>query len=97
VPSYETVVYSGLYEGIDLRVQGLRSHVKYEFHVAAGADYHQIAVQYEGIDGLAIAPDGSLEVNLGAGRGVIRDGAPYIYQEIDGRKVEVPGRFCLAG
>ena len=95
VPSYELVAYEGLYEGIDLRVQGLRSHVKYEFHVAPGADYRQIAVQYEGIEGLSLAQDGSLQVNLGAGRGVIRDDAPYIYQEIDGQRVTVAGRFVL--
>jgi len=95
VASYAVVAYEGLYEGIDLCVQGLRSHVKYEFHVAPGADYRLIAVHYEGIEGLSIAPDGSLEVNLGAGRGVIRDGAPYIYQEIDGQKVQVAGRFIL--
>ncbi len=95
VPAYEIVAYEGLYEGIDLRVQGLRSHLKYEFQVAPGADYTHIAVRYEGIEGLSIAEDGSLQVNLGAGRGVIQDDAPYIYQEIDGRKVEVAGRFIL--
>jgi hypothetical protein len=95
VPSYRIVAYNGLYDGIDLRTWGLRSHLKYEFHVAPGADYHQIAVHYEGIEGLSIGEDGSLEIDLGAGWGVIRDDAPYIYQEIDGRKVEVSGRFVL--
>jgi hypothetical protein len=95
VPSYKVVTYEGLYEGVDLCVQGLVSHLKYEFHVAPGADYTQIAVRYEGIDWLSIGADGALEVNLGAGRGVIRDDAPYIYQEIDGQKVEVAGRFVL--
>ena len=95
VTSYEVIAYEGLYEGVDLRIQGLRSHVKYEFHVAPGADYSQIAVHYEGIEGLSIAEDGSLQVNLGAGRGVIRDDAPYIYQEIDGQKVEAAGHFVL--
>ncbi len=95
VPSYETVTYEGLYEGADLYVQGLVSHLKYEFHVTPGADYRQIAVHYEGIEGLSIGGDGSLDVNLGAGQGVIRDDAPYIYQEIDGRHVQVAGRFIL--
>jgi len=95
VPSYEAVAYEELYEGIDLRVQGLLSHVKYEFHVAPGEDYRRIAVRYEGIEGLLLGEDGSLQVNLGAGRGVIRDDAPYLYQEIDGQKVEVAGRFIL--
>jgi hypothetical protein len=95
VPSYRTVAYEGLYEGIDLHIQGLRSHLKYEFHVAPGVDYHQIAVHYEGIEGLSLAEDGSLEVDLGGEWGVICDEAPYIYQEIDGQRVEVAGRFIL--
>src|SRR4030042_906458 len=33
VPRYEIVAYPGLYDGIDLMTWGLRSHLKYEFHV----------------------------------------------------------------
>ncbi|RPJ19003.1 MAG: hypothetical protein EHM35_21220, partial [Planctomycetaceae bacterium] len=95
VTSYEEVVYPGLYEGIDLHVWGLRSRLKYEFHVAPGADYRRIAVRYEGIEGLSIREDGSLAVNLREQQDVIRDDAPYIYQEIDGRKVELAGQFVL--
>jgi hypothetical protein len=95
VPSYEVVAYESLYEGIDLHIRGLRNHLKYEFHVAPGANYHQIAIYCDGVDGLSIGEDGSLRVDLGGGWGMIRDDAPYIYQEIDGRKVEVTGRFTL--
>jgi hypothetical protein len=95
VRSYEAVAYRRLYEGIDLHVQGLRSRLKYEFHIAPGADYRLIAVRYEGVEGLSIAPDGSLLVAPGPDGATIRDETPYIYQEIDGRKVELPGRFIL--
>jgi len=95
VASYEKVIYAGLYEGIDLHVWGLRSRLKYEFHVAPGADYRRIAVRYDGIEGLSIREDGSLAVDLGGQQGVIRDDAPYIYQEIDGRKIELAGQFVV--
>jgi len=95
VASYEKVVYPGLYEGIDLHIWGLRSRLKYELHVAPGADYHQVTVRYEGIEGLSVREDGSLAVDLGGQLGVIRDDAPYVYQEIDGRKVELAGRFVV--
>jgi hypothetical protein len=95
VASYEKVVYPGLYEGIDLHVWGLRSRLKYEFHVAPGADYRRIAVRYEGIEGLSVREDGSLVVDLGGQQDVIRDDAPFVYQEIDGRKVELAGRFVV--
>ena len=95
VPSYEAVAYEGLYDGIDLHTWGQRSHLKYEFHVAPGADYRQIQVRYDGIEGLQVADDGSLHVALGEGWDELVDDAPYIYQVIDGQQVEVAGRFVV--
>ena len=96
VASYEQVAYDGLYDGIGLVTQVQRDSLKYEFHVAPGADYTQIAVRYEGIAGVSPAEDGSLMVNLGGDWGSLTDDAPYIYQMIDGQKVGVGGRFVLA-
>jgi hypothetical protein len=95
VPAYEIVAYEGLYDGIDLHTWGLRSSLKYEFHVAPGADWSQIAVRYDGIERLSLADDGSLQIDLGGDWGILTDAAPYIYQTIDGREVEVAGRFVL--
>jgi hypothetical protein len=67
VPTYETVAYLGLYEGIDLLTWGRRDSLKYEFHVAPGADYRQIRVRYEGIDGLVLDPLGNLHVQTSVG------------------------------
>ncbi|MCD6364440.1 MAG: LEPR-XLL domain-containing protein, partial [Planctomycetes bacterium] len=93
VPAYEVVAYEGLYDGIDLYTQGRRDALKYEFHVAAGADYSQIRVSYEGAGGLYIDADGALHVATELGELV--DEAPYIYQDIAGRQVEVAGAFML--
>jgi len=95
VPSYAKVAYEGLYEGIDLHAWGLRSRLKYEFHVAPGADWSRIQVRYQGIAGLSLAKDGSLVVDVGEDWGRLIDEAPYIYQEINGKQVEVAGRFVL--
>ena len=95
VSSYGAVAYEDLYDGIDLHTWGLRSSLKYEFQVAPGADYTQIAVQYDGIAGLAVNEDGALVVDLGGEWGQWVDDAPYIYQTIDGQQVEVAGRFEL--
>ena len=97
VAGYGAVAYEGLYAGVDLRMSGQRSSMKYEFHVAPGGDYQQIQLRYEGIGGLAVGADGSLVVDLGEGRGQLVDDAPVIYQEIDGRRVEVAGRFVVLG
>jgi len=93
VPTFGTVVYEGLYEGIDLYTWGRRDSLKYEFHVAPGTDYRLIRIRYEGIEAMGVAEDGSLRVQTASGELV--DEAPLIYQQIDGERVEVPGRFVL--
>ncbi|MHB1034950.1 MAG: DUF7948 domain-containing protein [Pirellulales bacterium] len=95
VPGYATVAYENLYEGIDLKTWGKRDGLKYEFHVAPGADYRQIRVSYAGIEGLTLAEDGSLRVHLGAGWDDLVDDAPYVYQMADGQQVAVDGQFEL--
>lgn len=76
VPAYEQVAYQGLYDGIDLVTWGQRDSLKYEFHVAPGADWSMIQVRYPGIEGLSLAKDGSLLVDLGEGWGSLTDDAP---------------------
>ena len=95
VPTFGVVVYEGLYDGIDLHTYGRRSNLKYEFHVAPGADWRKIGIRYDGIAGLSIAENGSLIVDVGYGWGSLRDDAPIIYQEIGGRRVSLPGRFVI--
>ena len=67
VPTFEKVAYQGLYDGIDLYTWGQRDNLKYEFHVAPGADYRQIEVQYEGADGLSLDAAGNLHVQTSLG------------------------------
>ena len=93
VRSYEVVAYQGLYDGIDLHTWGRRDGLKYEFHVAPGSDYQQIRISYEGIDELWIDESAALHIRMALGELV--DDAPYIYQDIAGRQVEVAGGFEL--
>ena len=93
VPTFQKVGYQALYDGIDLYTWGRRDSLKYEFHCAPGADYRQIQVQYQGTEGLSLDPLGNLHVQTSLGDLV--DDAPYVYQEIGGRQIEVPARFEL--
>jgi len=93
VPSFEIVAYEGLYAGIDLLTWGRRDHVKYEFHVAPGADYQHIEISYEGAERLWIDGNGALHVATKLGELV--DERPYIYQLIDDQPVQVDGSFVL--
>ena len=93
VPTYETVAYPALYDGIDLFTWGRRDSLKYEFHVAPGADYGQIQVSYNGIDRLWLDDKGVLHLETTLGE--LIDDAPYVYQEIAGEQIEVTGSFEL--
>jgi hypothetical protein len=95
VASYKKILYKGLYDGIDLYTWGKRSGLKYEFHVAPGADWRQVVVRYEGIEGLAIDDKGALHVKTALGEMV--DEAPVVYQETASGRKEIPSRFRLVG
>ena len=95
VPSWDAAVYRGLWEGIDLRVTGRRTGIKYEFLVSPGADWRKIRLRYEGVEGLALRADGSLELNLGEGWKPLADAAPYIYQDTAGGRKQVAGKCVL--
>ena len=93
VPTYQKVAYNGLYAGIDLVTWGQRDSLKYEFHVAPGADYQQISIHYDGIEGLSVDAQG--RVARPTALGELTDDAPVIYQEIGGQQVAVAGQFKL--
>jgi hypothetical protein len=95
LPLYREIVYRDLYPGIDM-VYGVAGRgLKSEFRVAAGAHPAAIRVRYSGTGKLSIAEDGSLAIPLGAAP--LREEAPTIYQEIEGKRILVPGRFALSG
>ncbi|MCL4198361.1 MAG: SBBP repeat-containing protein [Phycisphaerales bacterium] len=102
VLSYGAVIYEDLYDGVDLHVRGNDDGVlKYEFHVAPGADYAQIRIAYHGIDSLCIDEAGNVQINTSFG--TLADGAPVVYhpRSLTGGFVKgqsrdaVPARFEL--
>jgi len=95
VPSFSEVWYEDLYPGIDLEVVGKRGALKYNFHVAPGADWRSIRMHYEDIQGLVLLPEGGMQVQLRDGWAPVVDAAPYIYQEVDGVRQPVQGAFHL--
>lgn len=93
VPGFDKVRYAELYRGIDLFSWGERNGMKYEFHVAPGADWGKIHVSFGGSAGLSIAGDGSLHVATSLGDLV--EATPLLYQMVNGARVAVAGRFVL--
>ena len=57
VPTFGQVEYQQVYRGIDLLFHGSQQQLEYDFQVAAGADPGQVALDFQGQDGLAVDAD----------------------------------------
>ena len=95
LPTFGRVVQRGLYPGIDLIYYGNQRQLEFDFRVAPGADPKRIRLSFAGASGLRIDDAGDLLLATAAGE--IRQHKPLLYQERAGRRVEIPGRYRMAG
>jgi uncharacterized repeat protein (TIGR01451 family) len=101
VPTYGAIRYRELYPGIDMTYGGTGRDLKSEFVVAPGADTARIRLRYLGTGDLRIEDGGELVIPLsarkdgGEGARELREQAPTLYQEYNGKRVPVDGRFVL--
>ena len=95
IPTYAQVAYRDLWPGIDMVFRGAAGKLKYEFHVAPGADPSRIRLAYAGSDRLSVTRTGAL--SIGTAVGTVRDSAPVSYERIAGKRVPVESRFVLSG
>jgi len=93
VPHFSTVTYHEVYSGIDVIFHGIEGRLRYDFHVAPGADSSQIRLAFSGVDDLRISDDGDLILKTPAGDLVHR--APAIYQEVEGSRTVIDGQFQI--
>ncbi|MBF0317718.1 MAG: SBBP repeat-containing protein, partial [Nitrospirae bacterium] len=92
IPTYRSVLYRNVYDGIDVRFYGNNSQLEYDIIVSPGSSPDVVKMSYEDVKGLKVRDDGALEIALRLGK--IIKGRPYIYQQKDGSgKVEVAGGF----
>lgn len=95
VPQFQRVRYRELYPGIDLVYYGVGSALEYDLTIAPGADPASVRLRYEGARRLSLDSAGNLIIFTTAGR--LEQKRPVVYQEADGRRREVAGRFVLEG
>lgn len=84
VKSYSGIVYSNIYNNIDLKWHSNNDELEYDFIVNPGADLNQIAFKIEGASNISINSLGELLISTPLG--VIKEKKPVAYQE--GRQVE---------
>ena len=93
VPTFGRVEYDEVYPGIDLAYYGRKQQLEYDFIVAPGADANAIALSFAGADEARIDKHGNLVLQTAAGELVQEK--PYLYQDINGTRREIPGSFIL--
>lgn len=95
VPTYTKVEYKDVYPGVDLVYYGNQRQLEYDFIVAPGEDPNKIIFGFDGADRIEIDDQGDLV--LQANGTEVRMKKPTIYQEIEGKRIEVAGRFKIWG
>lgn len=100
VATYGKVEYQGVYPGVDLVYYGRQRQLEYDFIVAPGADPKQIRLNFaaNGKDGeQAVTPrlDANGDLLLPTEGGEVRLHKPLVYQDVNGQRREIDGRFVL--
>lgn len=90
---FQGVTYKNVYPGIDLRYYTANGKLKYDIIIHPGADPRNIALQYEGVDGLTVR-NNRLTVKTSVGD--VQEMEPYSYQSGDQGREEVACRYRVS-
>jgi Leucine-rich repeat (LRR) protein len=91
VPLYGAVRLEEVYTGIAARAYFEDGQMRYDMIVAPNADASQIALEFDGADGVRVNSDGDLVLQTSVGEVV--QGKLYAYQVRNGRREQVACRF----
>lgn len=93
IPLVGRVVAPEVYPGIDVVYYGNQGRLQYDFLVRPGADLRDIRLEFPEATRLRLTEAGDLELQIGDHALLTR--APVLYQQIDGVRRPVAGRFAL--
>ncbi len=82
VPVYGSVLYSGLYKGVDIRLREESGRLEYDLLLAPGADLAQVVIRGDDVSGISLGNDGSLLLETPAGP--LRQAAPRTWEQLPG-------------
>jgi len=90
-PIHREILYAAVWRGIAARVSPADSGLKYSFEVTPHADPRAIHLRYSGASHIELNDSGSLTIEADGAKIVAT--RPVAYQELNGRRVEIPVRF----
>jgi hypothetical protein len=93
IPHYREVRYPDVYPGIDLVFYGDGSRVEYDFRLQPGAEPERIRLSFDGVDRMQVDAEGDLVLAIGEME--VKHKRPRIYQEMEGRRVNVGGAYVI--
>lgn len=93
IATFGRVEYDEVYPGVDVVYYGNQQQLEYDFVVAPGADPSPIGLRFAGADRLELAPEGDLLLHTAVG--VVRQQAPYVYQDVGGMRQEIASSYEL--
>lgn len=93
VANYAKVKYESIYPGIDLIYYGNQRQLEYDFVVAVGAD--PSLIHFDVVGAQRILPDDRGDLVLQTDAGELRWRKPVVYQERNGVRREVDGRYVI--
>ena len=95
VPNFARVRYPEIYPGVDMVFYGNAGQLEYDLVVAPHADLDHARLFFDGARKLALEASGDLRIETPSG--VLWQKKPVIYQEQDGRRHTVAGRYVVEG
>jgi hypothetical protein len=92
VATFSSVLYRGLYEGVDLHVREAGEQLEYDLILAPEADLEKVVIRVDGITSLEVTSDGSLMMRTAAEK--LRQTPPLTWQELpNGERRIIECRF----
>ncbi|MGH9765914.1 MAG: YCF48-related protein, partial [Blastocatellia bacterium] len=95
IPNYARVRYDELWPGVDAVFYGNQQRLEYDFVVAPGANPRAIKLSFDGAKKIGVDANGDLILHLE--RSELRQRKPVVYQEVNGEKRMVAGRYVVKG
>jgi len=95
VPTFKKIQYANVYPGIDLQFYFNQSKMEFDFIVAPGKDPKQIAFNIDNAEDIKLSATGELQIIFNGE--LLVQKAPVIYQNIEGQRRIVQGRFVQRG
>jgi hypothetical protein len=92
VRSFASVLYRGVYDGIDVRVREEGGKLEYDLIAAPNTDLSRVVIHAENADDIEVSEDGALFLHVNGER--LRQSAPRTWEEMpDGTKRTIDCRF----